>query len=333
MSNQADPLHFAETSELLARWPEDRPLALLASHGDGEFGRFSLAATPTERIEIRGPNTLEDLASHLQMTSTTSHELTGRGWMVVLGYELGARIEPTARGKGNPAVGSDWPEAILLRCDGALIRSEGNTWHPRGNPEHVPDLLAPREMKCRAGKLHADFTREQYEVAVAEVVELIHAGDCFQANIAQHFHCPFKGSVRQLASSAFLASGPRYGALLETAPGRAIVSMSPELFLEVRMQDGKRVIRTRPIKGTLPATGDPNDLVNSEKDTAELAMIVDLMRNDLGRVCDPGSISVRNPRTIETHRTIHHAVGEVSGALRSDVGMLDILRATFPPDR
>ena len=88
--------------------------------------------------------------------------------------------------------------------------------------------------------------------------------------------------------------------------------MSPELFLEVRMQDGKRVMRTRPIKGTLPATGDPNDLVNSEKDAAELAMIVDLMRNDLGRVCDPGSISVRNPRTIETHRTIHHAVGEVS---------------------
>ena len=104
--------------------------------------------------------------------------------------------------------------------------------------------------------------------------------------------------------------------------------MSPELLLDV---DGatRRVV-TRPIKGTRPRRVDRRELIESEKDAAELHMIVDLMRNDLGRVCRYGSIRVPRARTIETHGRVHHGVGEVVGTLREGVGLGELLRATFP---
>ena len=117
--------------------------------------------------------------------------------------------------------------------------------------------------------------------------------------------------------------------------------MSPELFLDVRRRpDGFRVARTRPIKGTLGAadTADtaeadagPARLLASEKDAAELTMIVDLMRHDLGRVAIPGGVRVSRPRYVETHATVHHAVAEVEAVLRPDVDPAALLAATFPP--
>jgi len=104
--------------------------------------------------------------------------------------------------------------------------------------------------------------------------------------------------------------------------------MSPELFLRAR-PDGSVV--TRPIKGTRPAHVDARELEESAKDAAELAMIVDLMRNDLGRVAELGSVRVSEPRVLETHETVHHGVAEISARLRVDVSWLDLLRATFPP--
>jgi para-aminobenzoate synthetase component I len=152
----------------------------------------------------------------------------------------------------------------------------------------------------------------------------------FQANLTQRFTAPFSGSTRELARRAFAHSQPRYGGYLELPSGRCIVSMSPELFLEV---DGKsRAVVTRPIKGTRSATGPhaAEELRHSIKDRAELNMIVDLMRNDLGRVCDFGSIAVTEPRTIESHPTVHHGVSTIRGRLREDVSIADLLRATFP---
>jgi len=110
--------------------------------------------------------------------------------------------------------------------------------------------------------------------------------------------------------------------------GAGIISMSPESFLSV---DDAGEVRTRPIKGTLGVDRDPSELLASAKDTAELAMIVDLMRNDLSRVCRPGSVRVTVPRTIETHATVHHAAAEICGALRSGVDPTALLAATFPP--
>jgi para-aminobenzoate synthetase component I len=109
--------------------------------------------------------------------------------------------------------------------------------------------------------------------------------------------------------------------------GRVIASTSPELFLDASA-DGRVV--TRPIKGTRPASVSALELLNSAKDTAELNMIVDLLRNDLGRVCSYGSIRVDEPRTIESHPTVHHGVATISGRLHPSKEIIDLLRATLP---
>lgn len=319
------------TTELIVRWPEETPLALLASHGGGAFGRFSLAANPVDRIEFRGPNAFEDLARTLDTPIGADPRLTGRGWVLVLGYELGRQIEPSIQGHGHPVADRPWPEATILRCEGAMIQDDDRDWCPLGDPNTIPDLTEPRTLQASAGPIRPDISRSEYEHIVEQVVEMIHAGDCFQANLAQRFHCSFKGSVRALALAAFKAADPRYGALIETAPGQAVVSMSPELFLEVKGQADHRTIRTRPVKGTRPEWVSTDTLLNSDKDEAELAMIVDLMRNDLGRICTLGSIRVSEGRTIETHQTVHHGVAEVEGTLNPNAGIGEILAATFPP--
>jgi anthranilate/para-aminobenzoate synthase component I len=107
-----------------------------------------------------------------------------------------------------------------------------------------------------------------------------------------------------------------------------LISNSPELFLKV---DANRKVTTRPIKGTRPRReGMEKELLDSIKDQAELNMIVDLERNDLGRVCEIGSVKVTNPREIETHPTVYHGVATIEGQLRNDVGLVELLRATFP---
>ena len=111
---------------------------------------------------------------------------------------------------------------------------------------------------------------------------------------------------------------------------RAVCSASPELFLS--FDPGTRTVRTRPMKGTRPITADPEELRGAAKDRAELDMITDLMRNDLGRVCAFGSVRVEHPRTIEAHAdSVWQATSTIAGTLREGVTPADLVRATFPP--
>lgn len=180
--------------------------------------------------------------------------------------------------------------------------------------------------------------RERYERAVERVVEYIAAGDVFQANIAHRLTGSFTGSPRALAADLLDQLGSWYAACIEPlTPGSAVLSASPELFLEFE-PESRRIV-TRPIKGTLAVRRPPVELLESEKDAAELAMIVDLMRNDLGRVCEYGSVRVEEARSIERHggvgaaedAGVHHSVATVSGRLRDDRDFADLLGATFPP--
>jgi len=125
---------------------------------------------------------------------------------------------------------------------------------------------------------------------------------------------------------AYLESPRDLHALDGACPQRALLSTSPELFLSVQ----GRQVTTRPIKGTRPVSASADELLHSAKDTAELNMIVDLMRNDLGRVCDYGSVRVAQGRTIESHPTIHHGVATVTGDLHASRDIVDLLRATLP---
>jgi anthranilate/para-aminobenzoate synthase component I len=200
-----------------------------------------------------------------------------------------------------------------------------------------PDLLElPRDLRHgppldgeRA--LRSTFTQGAYLAAVDRAIEYIRAGDVFQVNLSQRFSLPHAEHPAVLYARLRRESPARYGACL-AYQDFAILSNSPELFLCVEPQtDGRRRVITRPIKGTRPrAAGMDAQLRDSAKDQAELNMIVDLERNDLGRVCEIGSVKVAEPRTIEAHPTVYHGAATIEGTLRDDVTFVDLLRATFP---
>lgn len=235
----------------------------------------------------------------------------------MLSYELGELLEPAvARGAG-PEDDRAAPLADLLWCPEPTLFPAGRT--PGG------EGLVP----CDARQSEPDA--DGHVGAVRRTVELIRAGDIFQANIARRLHLPVRGDSMAWARRAIHAARAPFGAMVRLpsdGPDRIVTSMSPELFLHVS-KDG--VITTRPIKGTSGAGESPAALEASSKDMAELHMIVDLVRNDLGRVCTMGSVRVPTPRSLETHGTVHHGVAEVRGTLRDDVGLVELLRATFPP--
>jgi len=182
--------------------------------------------------------------------------------------------------------------------------------------------------------------RTSFEAMVEQGKQFIAAGDVFEVNLAHRLSLPWQGSPnvarmgRAVMSRLALHSQPWFGGLIETGGSEAaaagdgfVASASPELFLR---KDATGRIITRPIKGSLAAGDDHAVLQQSEKDQAELNMIVDLMRNDLGRVCQVGSLRVLQPRELEQHPSIQHGVATVVGQLRREVGLGDVMAACFP---
>ena len=172
--------------------------------------------------------------------------------------------------------------------------------------------------------------RDAYLEAVEHALEAIAAGRAFQVNLAQRLTANWPGDTHALYRALRSHSAAPFGAAL---PAIGVASVSPETFLAV---DGREV-RTRPIKGTRPRAEDPeldaahaDDLVTSSKDRAENVMVVDLERNDLGRVCETGSVHVPELCGLEGHPTVWHLVSTVAGRLRRDVGYGSMLAATFP---
>lgn len=185
-----------------------------------------------------------------------------------------------------------------------------------------------------AGPLRANFTREAYLAAIRKAKEYIAAGDIFQVNLSQRFETRLAISPAELYGRLRQANPAPFAAYLALDDdGAAVLSSSPERFLKVT---GRRV-ETRPIKGTRPRGATPEDdrrlaaeLVASAKDAAELAMIVDLERNDLGRVCDYGSVRVAEHKAVEAYASVFHLVSTVEGSLHEGRDLVDLLKATFP---
>ena len=219
-----------------------------------------------------------------------------------LGYGLSQAI----RRGGTPPPPEPCPALPLAAC--ALAGAESG---------HA------RESGLSVGTWEATWPAAEYRGAVERVREAIARGDVYQVNLVQHLSAPFAGSAHGLASALAglepLHAEPFVGA------DWAVVSASPELFLSRR---GRR-LWTIPIKGTRPL-GGADELAESEKDAAEHVMIVDLERNDLSRVCEPGS--VRWPELMATQQLagVEHMVSTVEGTLREDAGLAEILEATFP---
>ena len=173
--------------------------------------------------------------------------------------------------------------------------------------------------------LQSNFTRDAYCRVVRRAKEYIGAGDVYQVNLSQRFQCAVGATAAETYLALREANPAPYCAYLDIG-GAQILSSSPECFLNIN----DRHVVTRPIKGTRPRDVDPNDLLTSPKDNAELLMITDLERNDLGRVCQFGSVYVRELKRVETFATVHHLVATVEGLLRPDVTHVDCVRACFP---
>lgn len=238
----------------------------------------------------------------------------------------------------------DFPDLLFAFYDTvyAIDHACNVTWKVQLQPapgraidfgRYVRDFGSPyRETGVAISAATSNVTRDDYLRAVRRAKEYIRQGDIYQVNLSQRFSARTSIGPLRLYEKLRRASPAWYSALLQFGK-RSVISTSPEEFL---LLDGHR-IRTRPIKGTRRRGSSPEEnarlreeLLSSPKDDAELAMIVDLERNDLGRVCEFGSVQVTEPKVIEEHATVLHLSATIEGILRPDVGFAEVLRATFP---
>ena len=233
-----------------------------------------------------------------------------------LGYDLRDDVEALPRTIPDDL---SWPCLHFAVFDSAELCEAGEA--------PPPPPMAPGR------GLTAHTTRADYETKVQRVVDHICAGDIFQANLTQPFTADFDGDPRLLFWHLCHHSPAPFAAYFESGEGEAVLCSSPEEFLFVEGD----FVRTRPIKGTRPRGSSPDEdralleeLLASEKDQAELAMIVDLLRNDLGKVSTTGSVRVGPFPEHDSFAQVHHTYATVTARLRPDASLVDLLRATFP---
>ena len=250
----------------------------------------------------------------------------------LIAYEIGHMLEPTSTAAG-PGMAPTGPRLDASWGLGGWLGLGDAVDHSRFSRERLGGAAG-----YELGSLRSVWGRDAYTRAVADAVGLIHAGDMYQVNLAHALVGRFEGSTRALFADMACVASPAFGAYLELPPledgrRRAVLSLSPELL--VRYEAATRTLTTEPMKGTRPGhDAGLNDLRDAAKDKAELAMIVDLMRNDLGRVSAIGSVRVDEPRVLALHGPsaggVWQASARVSGVLGDGLTLEDALRAMLP---
>lgn len=303
------PKRFPEAFEELLEAPRGKPLAMLHS---GDRGPARLFTEPVGELTI-APEDWEGAWARLEDFLARQAGQVCVGW---LGYDLRDDVETLPR-----SISDDFPVPVLH----FVAYQKSQEWEACAPPEGL--FAEP------ADELRAHTSQSDYQERVARIVEHIHAGDLFQANLTQPFTGRHRGDPRALFASLCAASPAPMAAYLETSDGVSVLSSSPEEFLWL----DDRAVRTRPIKGTRPrgVTREEDErllkeLRASEKDCAELAMIVDLLRNDLGKVAETGTVQVGPFPEHDSFAQVHHLLATVTATLREDRSMVDLLRATFP---
>jgi len=356
---------YSEDSVALYRVLSDHPWAVFLDSGFPycQQGRFDiLTADPYKTLVTRGGQTevtgpdgsqfypdepFDLLKQHLprQASNETSFPFSG-GAIGYFAYDLGRRLEEM------PVIGKDSeniPEMMVGIYDWAIVvdhklkqsrlvqhRFDATT---KGICDRIcqkltgdPDNLSNGGFFCVTGPVASNMSPETYGQAFRRIKHYLLEGDCYQVNLAQRFSARCEGdpwiayeALRKLNAAPFSA----YLGL----PGVQVLSSSPERFLKV--EAGK--VESKPIKGTRPRYDDPakdrqqiSALENSTKDRAENLMIVDLLRNDIGKTCRPGSVKVPKLFDIESFATVHHMVSTVCGQLAEGKHPIDLLKGCFP---
>ena len=314
-----------------------RPFALF---GSWSGGRALVGSEPLLVVEdAADPFALFDLQPKV---TTNVPGAIGGGWVGYLGYDLGRLIEKLPSPPPRPVPvprsilafydhlvvgdqsGKWWFEALWSEEQSDRLESRLGEWLRRAD---APDT-EPGGFECSPFVLRP--APESHLVSVSRAIEHIRSGDVFQVNVCTRLEGEFSGDPLDLFCTGADRLAPRFGAFLGH-PSLAVASFSPELFLR---RTGGQVLSS-PIKGTARreghSVGQREHLLGSGKDRAENLMIVDLMRNDLGRVCRYGSVAVPELWRAEEHPGVWHLVSDVKGELRDGVSDSDLLRATFPP--
>ncbi len=259
------------------------------------------------------------------------------GWVLFLAYELVGQIEPTLR---LPPASGVLPVAMALRSPAAIVVdhlagttilvAEGEDWLDTLAADLDADPVAVRE--AMPEHIEEDLP-EQFLTGVARIHEHLRDGDIFQVNLSRQWRARFAEapSASMLMASLRRANPAPFAGLLQQ-PGWAVVSSSPERLVESR----RGVLQTRPIAGTRPRLAGDDDVARMRelaahpKERAEHVMLIDLERNDLGRVCVPGTVEVDELMAIESYAHVHHIVSNVRGVARAGITPGQVIAATFP---
>ncbi|HHQ4781215.1 TPA: aminodeoxychorismate synthase component I [Aeromonas veronii] len=319
-----------------------------------------ISADPLATLETRGEVTTlrvgANISKHhedpLALLAHTQQQLLGEldlcathlpfigGALGLFGYDLGRRFE---RLPVQAAADIAVPDMAVGIYDWALLRNVATgDWQlvHWGDEAGLAKRLAwleqqqtkPAPTFALQGSWQSNMSRAEYGEKFARIQEYLAAGDCYQINLTQRFSAPYQGDEWQAYCLLATANKAPFSAFIRL-PESALLSLSPERFL---LLDGRH-IETKPIKGTRPRHPDPAtdrqvalELAQADKDRSENLMIVDLLRNDIGRVSQPGSVSVPHLFAVESFPAVHHLVSTIHGELDARWQGVDLLRACFP---
>ncbi|TDG13839.1 aminodeoxychorismate synthase component I [Seongchinamella unica] len=327
-----------------------------SSYPHARSGRYDILcaepATPPAPPDIRAGNPswlayFDELArfhrEHYGDVQPASQDIPFCGGLLgVLGYDCGNPLNrvqdtPAPTCHSGAALGAyDWAVVQDHLLQRAVLVAQ-----PSVSPARRAELLSrvrARNSTSAANfslcaNFSSNFSEQQYQQAFEAIQAYIHAGDCYQVNLAQRFSARYRGSPWQAYRQLRAVAAAPFSAYLASGNGDAVISLSPERFLALH---GHHVL-TAPIKGTRPRYQDSaadqlaaDELRRSSKDRAENLMIVDLLRNDLGRSCVPGSIHVDALFEVQSFPTVHHLVSTISGELMPERSAYELLRDSFP---
>jgi para-aminobenzoate synthetase component 1 len=335
------------------------PWAMLlhSGHAEHTYNRFDiLVADPCTTLVTQGENTrisdktgercsaqdplllLQQCMDAANLHPPFSDALPFQGGALGLfGYDLGRRFE-TLPSQADKDIAL--PDMAIGIYDWALIvdhHLQQVTLLSHGDPDRRFAWLSQQTALPAApfrltSAWRSNMTRAQYGEKFRQVQAWLHSGDCYQVNLAQRFQASYEGDEWQAFVRMNHANRAPFSAFVRLEEG-AVLSLSPERFIQI----ARDTIQTRPIKGTLPRLANPQDdarqaekLAASPKDRAENLMIVDLMRNDIGRVAVPGSVRVPELFVVEPFPAVHHLVSTVTAKLPENLHASDVLRAAFP---
>ena len=348
--------HAPALLDVHRRAPDRWPYLLSSSAHSGALGRWSLLLRRSDAALILGDASMPFAERFRQRAVVEAQPPSAGpalpfwgGWFVYLGYEWAGELEPSLH---LPKPADALPTAMAAHCSAAMIvdHQTGGVWlaaeSASAQAEAHNELMTIQEaLKSVKDAFNEDVSwletlqlssdaPEQFMNGVRQIQDYILAGDVFQVNLSRRWWGTAAGRIDPISVyQRLMRSNPAPFAGLAKLPGGTLISSSPERLVSLR--DG--CVQTRPIAGTRPrgqgARADEalsNELINNIKERAEHIMLIDLERNDLGRVCQPGSVKVDELMVVESYEHVHHIVSNVRGQLAAGLDAIDVLAAVFP---